>query len=135
MSDCIVATKSLDEGYQRARRHGKLERRHRLVLEEKLGRPIRKGYLALRQCNNRSCINPDHLYEGTHADNAKDMVDANRQAKGSRAGSAKLSETQGEEIKRRLHNGEMGRSLAQEFGVNDSQISRIKNSLSWTHVP
>jgi hypothetical protein len=47
---------------------------HRLLLERKLGRPIRPGYLALHTCDNPSCCNPDHLYEGTYSDNILDAV-------------------------------------------------------------
>jgi hypothetical protein len=36
----------------------------RLVLERKLGRPIKPGYAALHTCGWLSCINPEHLYEG-----------------------------------------------------------------------
>jgi HNH endonuclease len=47
-------------------------RLHRLVLERKLGRPIRPGFHALHHCDNKRCVNPDHLYEGTHKDNMRD---------------------------------------------------------------
>jgi hypothetical protein len=50
---------------------------HRLALERKLGRPIKPGYFALHTCDNPSCINPKHLYEGTPADNVRDLVQRN----------------------------------------------------------
>jgi len=46
----------------------------RIVLEEKLGRPIREGYLALHTCDLGTCINEAHIYEGTFKDNNRDMV-------------------------------------------------------------
>jgi len=55
---------------------------HRKALEEKLGRRIKKGMYACHICDNISCINPDHLYEGTHKSNMLDKVNRNRQAKG-----------------------------------------------------
>ncbi|MEG4405984.1 HNH endonuclease [Microcoleus sp. MON2_D5] len=45
---------------------------HRLVREHKLGRPVKPGYFACHSCYDRDCINPDHLWKGTPADNSRD---------------------------------------------------------------
>jgi HNH endonuclease len=47
---------------------------HRVVLERKLGRPIKPGYWALHTCDHRSCVNEDHIYEGTRKDNVRDAI-------------------------------------------------------------
>ena len=40
--------------------------------------PIPAGMLVLHRCDNPKCVNPDHLYIGTHADNTADMIARDR---------------------------------------------------------
>lgn len=56
---------------------------HRAALAEKLGRPV-EG-VARHSCDNPPCINPDHLLEGTQADNINDAFERGRM-RGGRAG-------------------------------------------------
>jgi len=55
-------------------------RAHRFIYETLIG-PIPDGKLVRHSCDNRACINPEHLLLGTSYDNSQDMVSRNRQAR------------------------------------------------------
>lgn len=62
-----------DDGYPGFFCGGKTLRGNRWALERSLGRPLRKGMQSLHHCDNKRCVNTDHLYEGTHQDNMDDL--------------------------------------------------------------
>jgi len=67
-------------GYGRFRIGGKgskLDMAHRVSYELHKGK-IPDGKLVLHTCDNRLCVNPDHLYAGTYQDNAIDAVSRGR---------------------------------------------------------
>jgi hypothetical protein len=87
----------------------------------------------LHKCDNPSCVNPEHLSFGTHAENMRDKVERGRQRRGSRCCAAKLTEEQVSIIKA------AGRSvprlvMAKQFGVNRQAISNILCGRKWKHV-
>ena len=69
---CKLVTSNHVGGYRFIWKDGKQLYAHRVVLAEKLGRPIREGYEACHHCDTPSCIEPEHLYEGTQLQNASD---------------------------------------------------------------
>jgi hypothetical protein len=95
---------------------------HRVALAGKLGRPIRDGYLACHHCDVRACVEPTHLYEGTEADNALDVVERGRWPM------QILDAADCDEI-RRLYGlgGRTQRGLAAQFGVSQRTIWRVVN--------
>ena len=83
---CYICTSHYKnaDGYYPIKRGTKHTRLHRMILEDKLGRPIKDKYEATHLCNNTNCINPEHLKEDTHANNMLYMKETNRASKVSR---------------------------------------------------
>jgi len=63
----------------------------RLALSRHLGRPILPKLCACHTCDVPNCVNPDHLYEGTHADNMRDVRVRHRARNGSHTGVKKIA--------------------------------------------
>lgn len=119
-------------GYPQLWKNGKNHNMHRVLFEEKNG-PIGLGLVIRHICDNRSCINIEHMLPGTALENAQDRNsrDRNNPPVGERSGTAKLTEDQIQEI-RSSTTGQQ--ALADRFGINQSQVSRIKNRKRWSHV-
>ena len=99
---------------------------------------IPSGMQVLHRCDNRLCINPDHLFLGTNADNVADKVAKGRQyrpyAKGQANGHSKLTDAEAALIREMANKGVANRPLAEKFGVSTMTISMIRNNKTWTHV-
>lgn len=95
---------------------------HRLMWEIVNG-PIPDGHEVCHSCDNPPCVNPAHLWIGTHRENMLDCVAKNRQGVGGPP--ARLSPAQCEEIVRMRANGAYQREIAAKFGVSQSLISKI----------
>lgn len=106
---------------------------HRLALELALGRPIAPGMNACHRCDNPPCCNGEHLFEGTTSENAIDSYTKDRhlRMRGELNGHAKLKRSDLPAILAALAAGEFQKDVAKRYGVNQSQISRIKNGKAW----
>lgn len=132
---CLKTQSALDEkGYGHVTFCGKRRRLTRLVLENKIGRHLAKGEQANHTCHNPSCINPEHLYVGTHQRNMADMVASKRQVKGARSHWAKLTESAVRRIRRLYSEGLSYQQLAEKFHTSRTNIGMIVRRSSWKHV-
>lgn len=82
VSGCLEWTgKRTRAGYGVFVVNGKEFYAHRDALERKLGRELVAGECACHHCDNPPCVDPDHLFAGTQADNARDMWKKGRGSK------------------------------------------------------
>ena len=97
-------------------------------------RKIKEGMFICHKCDNKLCINPDHLYEGTRLDNARDAVERGQQPKGERTNHTKLKFYEVMEIKELLEYGKDLNEIAKKFNVDYHTIYDIKRGNTWKHV-
>jgi hypothetical protein len=132
LDDCWEWQGSLHKGYGRIQYNGKGIPTHRLAFILTNGE-LTKGLHVCHKCDNKKCVNPNHLFLGTHEQNMKDMCQKGRQAKGERVNNAKLTEPQAKAIltmkgsKTPLH-------VAKEFGVDQATIRDIWHRKTWRHI-
>lgn len=104
----------------------RLEMAHRVSYKEHVGQ-IPDGLCVLHRCDKPNCINPDHLFLGTKADNSRDMVSKNRSRRGHELPQTKL--TADEVIRIRAATSESQASLAKRFGISQCHVSMIRRRL------
>lgn len=104
---------------------------HRIAYREWVGDLDAELHICHR-CDNPTCINPDHLHQGSQADNMGEAFDRDRTAHGERQGRHKLTTAQVQEIRSkyvpRLYTQRM---LADEYGISPSGIGLIVRGINW----
>jgi hypothetical protein len=135
MTPCMEWTGALVKGYPRVY-VGKIKRKdawrdgHRYSLSRKIGRPLRSDEIAMHQCDNPICINPDHLEVGSHQDNMDEMKQRKRAASGERNAMTTLTIEQVERI-RAAPSHISHTDLAERFQTSRHTIARIRKGTTW----
>jgi len=119
-----------DCGYLRICDEGKYDYVHRLAYKKAKGE-IPQGKFILHSCDNRLCINPEHLRVVTRDDNALDMVSRKRQSRGEKHPLSKLTLEQAKKI--RKEKGYL-REIGKRYGVSLTTIWSIKQRKSWKEI-
>lgn len=141
--ECWEWTGAADyDGYGQLKIKGKMHTAHRMSWELANG-PIPRGEgphgtCVLHKCDNPSCVNPAHLFLGTHQDNVTDKVTKGRQShtRGSAHGNSKLSESQVSAIRYSFSTGVSTlKELAEMYPVSLRQIGRITSGENRTSTP
>jgi len=93
---------------------------------------IPKGKLVCHSCDNRSCVNPEHLFLGTHKENCLDMHKKGRwcDRKGEKHPLSKFIDKDIKYIFKLNRSGLSQTQIGNKLGVNQSVISRILNNKS-----
>lgn len=97
--------------------------------------PISKGQQVCHSCDNRKCVNPDHLFLGSIADNMQDKVAKNRQAKGSKIGVSILNEQMVLDIRKMRISGCEFEEIAKTFNISWWLVRSLCKDRHWKHVP
>jgi len=102
--------------------------------------------LVLHKCDNKLCVNPNHLFSGTHRENAQDMVRKGRHVgtkgqrmlnvkKGEDSYNHKLTNSQVLKIREIFAGGYMSnRAIGRKFNISDIQVGNIVKRKCWTHI-
>lgn len=93
-----------------------------------------EGRHVCHKCDNRKCVNPDHLFAGTRQQNMDDAVAKQRVHPGSKTGGSVLVESQVLEIRELRKQGFRNVELAAMFGVCSASISLICSRHTWKHI-
>lgn len=96
---------------------------------------VPKGLMVRHKCDNRICVNPDHLEIGTHSDNMKDMIRRGRaDRKGEKAHNVKLDNKTVKRIKRALRSGKRVIDIHRSMAIRIHTVSDIKHGRIWKNV-
>lgn len=106
---------------------------HRVAWHLNAGLPIDSspGMVVCHKCDNRACVNPEHLFLGTQQDNMTDALKKGRVVSGTDCPWAKLTEEQVIEIRT---SAESAPVLAERYGVNWRTIYRAKAAESYRSI-
>jgi hypothetical protein len=92
------------------------------------------GYVIRHTCDNKICVNPNHLVVGTYSDNAWDASDRGQLHKGEKHKNAKLRATEVVEMRSLFVEGVRKSELARKFGVSFMNVSHIVARRIWRHI-
>ena len=97
---------------------------------------IKDALQVCHKCDNRKCVNPEHLWLGTQKENTDDMVKKGRgnKASGEKNGMSKLTLENVKEIKNMLMKNITYQEIANMFHVSKSCINDIKSKRRWKYV-
>lgn len=126
--ECVSHMKRSCGNYYTVKYGGETILLHRLIYRE-YKEDLIKGLCIRHTCDNTSCVNPDHLLQGTHKQNSQDMIDRGRTIKGEDVHSSVLT---WEDVKYIRENSELGKwVLSEKFNVNERTIRDVIARRSW----
>ncbi len=129
----ITSHKPNSNGYSLIRKYGKRTSIHRFIYEQCFGE-IPLGLVVRHKCDNKSCINPEHLLIGTRQDNVNDAIERNRYKVHEEHPNAKLTIETVSHIKKLLSQGMRNVDIADILELKPSMITDIKREKTWKNI-
>lgn len=93
-----------------------------------------KGLHVLHSCDNRACVNPNHLFLGTNEDNVKDKVIKGRQTKGIEINTARIDEDTVREIRRLKQAYWSAKEISDQLKLPYRLTCYVISGDTWKHV-
>lgn len=119
----------LPSGYGRKMYQSEEKYAHRVAYIITFGE-IPQGFCVCHKCDNPSCCNPNHLFLGTAADNARDRSEKGRTAPG------KLNQEQADQIREMYKSGKYTQSaIAKMYSVTFQTIFNITTGRTYNNAP
>ena len=131
---CIYAKRVRSDGYGVISVNGKERTAHRVTWERTYGF-IPNGLFVLHRCDNRPCINPEHLFLGTQRDNCHDRKIKGREAdrRGEKNGRVKITVQTAIRIK--ILRGVLPQYvIGGILGLTQATVGKIMTGAIWKHV-
>lgn len=99
-------------------------------------REVDDSLFVIHRCDNRGCVRPDHLRQGTPLDNARDAVERDRHSRGERNGVSRLKPEQVIEIRsgRYKRRSRFIYKMAEKFGVSYDCVWGVISGRTWRHL-
>lgn len=118
------------KGYGRLYCFGRMNLAHRISYQLYV-EDVPDDLCVLHRCDTPGCVNPDHLFLGTAADNNQDKADKGRAPRGETHPQAKFTNAQ---IRAIYTDSRPYPLIVAEYGISKPQISGIKSGKFWAHV-
>ena len=123
------------DGYGTTKFNKRMMRVHRVAYYLTSESEISSNLCVCHRCDNRKCVNPSHLFLGTHGDNMKDGVLKRRFSHGETHCHAKLTAEQVRQLRKvRAESGLSYEKLGAMFGISDTTAFQAVKGDRWKHI-
>ena len=121
-------------GAQNARGYGRVQVGGATLLAHRVSFVLHKGPLnrhaqVCHKCDTPACVNPDHLYAGTAADNMRDAMERGQLVVPHIGHIPALAPDRAAQIVAELRDGETQRAICRKYGIGKGTVHRVAKGL------